>query len=411
MVLRQETKTILLEKPTYGGECFGRLGDGRAVFVPFTLPGEVVRVRLVEEKRGFARGDVVEILEPSPKRIDPRCPHFTVCGGCHYQHMACKTQQQIKVDVLEDQLQRIGKIDDPPVAPLIPSPASWYYRNNIQFHLTPGGRLGFQSRRGESVVPVDECHLPEETLGQIWPLLDMEAIPGLDRIGLRVGAGSEVILTLESSDPQPVELVVGLPISVVHNGPGGSLVLAGSDHISVEVAGRTFRVSGGSFFQVNTPMAGKMVAHILEGLHFPPGSVAIDAYCGVGLFSAFLAPHVERLIAIEASPSACEDFVVNLDEFDNVELYEAPTRDVLNHIELAVDILIADPPRSGMDRDTLDAVKRLRPATLVYVSCDPATFARDAQRLIQGGFKLQKVTPFDLFPQTYHIETISFWSR
>lgn len=402
---------VTLDKFSYGGDSFGRLEDHRAVFVPYSLPGERVKTRLVEEKRSYARGVLIEVLETSPDRIDPQCPHFVQCGGCHYQHIPYEVQLQAKADILQDQLRRIGKIENPPIHPTFPSPTPWNYRNHVQFHITPDNELGFQAPRSHKVIPIRECHLPEESINQIWPLLDIDSIPGLDRLILRVGDCEDVLIILESSDPHPVALEVDMPISVVHTGPGGSLILAGDNYINIEVEGREFRVSSGSFFQVNTEMAGKMVRHILSNLSIPKNATLIDAYCGVGLLSAFFAPHVDRLIGIESSPSACEDFVFNLDEFDNVELYEASVEDVLPTLDVEPDILIADPPRSGIGHRTLDAILALGPGRIIYVSCDPATLSRDAKRLVEGGYHHDKITPFDLFPQTYHIESISFWSK
>ena len=158
-------------------------------------------------------------------------------------------------------------------------------------------------------------------------------------------------------------------------------------------------------------MAAKMVAHLLDNLDLNPQETLVDAYCGVGLFSAFLAPRVARLIGIESHPEACEDFVVNLDEFENVELYEAPVEDALSALGMEVDILVADPPRAGLGRRTLEGIQTLNPRTIAYISCDPATLGRDARYLIEMGYQLRQITPFDLFPQTYHIESISFWDR
>lgn len=403
------TETVILDSYAYGGECFGRLADNRAVFVPYVIPGELACIHLVEQKKGFARGALIDVLEPSPDRIEPRCPHFTFCGGCHYQHIPYKVQLDAKTEIIRDQLRRIGKIDDPPLRPIVPSPVPWNYRNHVQFHLTPGGDLGFQAPRSHEVIPIKECHLLEDTLAEVWPLVDLEPIPGLNRIGFRVGAGESVALILESSDPLPVELTVDLPLSVIHSSPEGSMVLAGDDYFLIEVIDRIFKVSAGSFFQVNTRMAELMVVYILENLTIPPEATLLDAYCGVGLFSAFLAPHVNRLIAIEASPRACEDFVTNLDEFTNVELYEAPVGDVLSLLETKIDIALVDPPRAGLDLLAMDGLLSLRPEVILYISCDPATLSRDARRLTHGSYRLAQITPFDLFPQTYHIESISFW--
>ena len=396
----------------YGGDALGRLPDGRAVFVPFVLPGEKVRLRVVEEKRGHVRAEPVEILEPSSRRIVPRCPHFGQCGGCHYQHMPYELQLSAKTDILRDQLQRLGGLQDIPLHPAIPSPEPFNYRNHIQFHLDPQGKLGFQAARSSHVIPITECHLPELPLNEVWPQLDIEPLPGLERIGLRLGAGEEIQLILESRDPELFEFSVEeLPLSAVHLSPAGAVVLAGSQDLTMEILGRPFQVSAGAFFQVNTRMAEAMVRHILEILPLDPSMTLLDLYCGVGLFSAFLAPKVRRLVGIEVSPDACRDYAENLDVFDNVELYEAPAADVLRQVDFHPDAILVDPPRSGLDHPTLDALLTQQARMLAYVSCDPATLARDARRLTSAGYRLLQVTPFDLFPQTYHIESISLWEK
>lgn len=398
------TETITLEKYTYGGDILGRLKDQKAVFVPFAIPGEIVRIQLVEEKKRYARAELLEVLENDPDRVKPRCKHFTHCGGCHYQHIPYEVQLHAKEGTLQDQIQRIGKIDSPLIKPFIASPQPWCYRNFIQFHLTPDGRLGYQAHRSHEVIPIEECHLPESAIAEIWPHLDLEAVPGLDRVGIRVGSDQEILLNLESSDPQPLSLELDLPISVVHSGPIGSIILAGDDHLFYTIKGYRFKVSAGSFFQVNTLMAEAMVDHILNLI--PENSKIVEAYCGVGLFSAFLAPKAHQIIGIESSPTACEDFMDNLDSFDNVTLYEAAIEDVLPYIDQKPDTILLDPPRSGLDRKVVDAILSLKPNQLVYISCDPSTLARDLGRLTRGGYSLVQVTPFDLFPQTFHIESI-----
>lgn len=407
-----ETLEVVTTKLAYGGEALGRLPDGRAVFVPFALPGEKVRIRLVEEKRGHARAELVEVLEPSSKRIAPRCLHFASCGGCNYQHLDYPDQLAAKQDILREQLERIGGLREIPIHTSVASPNAWNYRNHIQFHLTAGGRLGFEAARTNRVIPIQECHLPEAEINAIWPELDIGPIPGLERVSLRQGAQGDVMLVLESSDPQPFELSVeDLAISVVHLGPGGALVLAGSDHLMMEVKGRALRVSPASFFQVNTPQAERMVEYLLEALPLRPGMTVLDVYCGVGLFSAFLAPRVARLVGIEVAPEACEDFSANLDEFEHVELYEAPAEAVLASVDFHPDIIVVDPPRAGLGAPALDGLLRQGAACVAYVSCDPSTLARDAKRLAASGYRLTSLTPFDLFPQTYHIESISLWGK
>jgi len=400
----------------YGGEAFGRLGDGRAVFTPFVLPGELARVQVVEDKRGFARARLVDLTEASPERILPRCMHFSICGGCHYQHMPYALQLEAKRAILRDQLVRIGGLADPNVLATVASPKEYEYRNHVQFHLNPEGKLGYHLWHSEAVFAARECHLPEGPINRVWPQLDFEALPELERIGLRLGSDEDVQLILESESLETPELSIeDLDISAVHISPAGALTLAGSPVIRIEVLGKMFDVSAVSFFQVNTAMAEAMVRHVLETLAdlqpLKPEDVLIDAYCGVGLFSAFLAPQVGRLIGIEASPSACEDFAENLDEFDHVELYEARVEEVLPGLDVHPQVILMDPPRAGIDRKALDAIVQMAPGLIVYISCDPSTLARDCKRLQAGGYRLIQATPFDLFPQTFHIESISFWMK
>jgi 23S rRNA (uracil1939-C5)-methyltransferase len=350
MNLQPETFDIQLEKLTYGGEAMGRLPDNRAIFVPFGLPGERVRVRLTEEKKNFTRGEIVEILEPSPNRIDAKCKHFGECGGCHYQNLPYEKQIQAKRDILIDQLKRIGKMENPPVKPMVACPQPWNYRNHLQFSLNNMGKLGFQAPNSNRVIPISECHLPEPSIDELWPQLEFEPETDLERVSLRLGADDDLMLILESDSPEPPELEIEAGISVVHVYEENTIVMAGSDHLLMRVLDREFKVSAASFFQVNTSMAGKMVKHLMTNLPITQSTTLLDVYCGVGLFSAFLAPKCGRVIGIESSESACEDFTVNLDEFDNVELYEDEAEAVIPYLEAKPDIVVVDPPRAGWIR-------------------------------------------------------------
>jgi 23S rRNA (uracil1939-C5)-methyltransferase len=402
---------VSLTALTYGGDALGRLPDGKAVFVPFALPGEKVRLRIKEEKRGYARGELLEVIQPAVERIRPRCLHYTVCGGCHYQHLAYESQLVVKAAIVSDQLKRIAGVDAK-IAAVAPSPSEWYYRNTVQFHLTPEGKLGFLAPDSHTVIPISECHLPEGALNELWPQLEFEAGTGLERVELRLGGAEETMLVLEGNEPDAPEFSTDLPVSAVYCGSDGEArVLAGDQDLVMQSGGRAFQVSAQSFFQVNTLQARAMADFLLARLPLHRTTTLLDVYCGVGFFSAFVAPHVGKVVGVELSPSACEDFAVNLDEFDNVDLFVGAAEDVLPDLELQPDIAIIDPPRAGMAPAALQALLALQPAVIAYVSCDLATLARDTRRLIQDGYHLEEVTPFDLFPQTYAIETVSLFKR
>lgn len=402
---------VVLTSLSHNGEAIGRY-DGRAIFVPFALPGETVRVRIVEEHKNFLRAELVEVVKPSVERIAPRCRHYGVCGGCHYQHLSYLSQLSTKSNILKDQLKRIGKIPAPTVKDIVPSPNEWNYRNNVQFHLDQSGVLGFVASGDPSeLIPIQECHLPENSISAFWPTLEFEPDSPVERVSLREGRDADLMLVLESDEKAPPEMEIEAGISVVHLTEDDSVVVAGDGYLLMNVHGRPFKVSAASFFQVNTPMAEKMVTYLLENIPVSASSTLLDVYCGVGLFSAFFASRVGRLIGIELSPSSCEDFAINLDEFENVELYEGLAEEILPALKVKADVVILDPPRAGLERVALDALIRFAPQIIAYVSCDPATLSRDVARLTTAGYSLLHVTPFDLFPQTYHIESISILQK
>ena len=265
---------VTSERWAYGGEVIARLPDGRAVFIPYTLPGETVRIELVEEKRGFARARLLEVVTPSPKRIEPRCPHFTHCGGCHYQHLDYTDQLEAKTAALRDTLGRIGKFEpeelDALLKPFVPAPSPWHYRNHVQFHVDGQGRLGFLAPRSDTVIPIEECHLPEEALNQIWPQLELEPVPSLYRAGLRVGVDDEIMLVLETDDDEGLEFELDIPLAAVQIGPESLHILSDTAEQEMAVLDYTFQVSAGAFFQVNTAVAAKMVEHLLAHLPLTP---------------------------------------------------------------------------------------------------------------------------------------------
>jgi 23S rRNA (uracil1939-C5)-methyltransferase len=402
---------LTLTGMAYGGDAFGRNEQGEMVFVPFALPGERVRVEVVEAHKRWCRGRLLDILESSPARQEPRCPHFGLCGGCHYQHMSYDDQLTIKSEILQSQFERIGGLKNPPILPILPSPSPWNTRNHIQFSLTPFGQLGFVSANENRVFAVEECHLPEPTLGDLWPRIQFESIGGLERVALRAGADDERLIIMEADRDPDVEVAIDLTASIVWRSPTGSFVLAGESSLPQDVLGRRFRVSAGSFFQVHTAMSEKLVRNIVAALEVTTGDTVFDLYAGVGLFSTFLAEAGVHVVAVETSPWACSDFDFNLDEFDNVELYEAPVETALPAIPKRADAVLVDPPRAGLSKEVLQQLIDRSPKRLVYLSCDTATLARDSKRLIEGGFHLDRATPIDLFPQTYHIETLTVWSR
>ncbi|MFN2147400.1 MAG: class I SAM-dependent RNA methyltransferase [Anaerolineales bacterium] len=400
---------LTLTGMAYGGEAFGRDDTGRMVFVPFALPGERVQVRVRDEHKRWARAAILQVLDPSPLRIQPRCPHFGQCGGCHYQHLQYRDQLEVKKTIVVDQLQRIGGFQSPPVLDVIASPEAWNYRNQMQFHIGDTGKLGLVRQGGAAVIELRECHLPLAPVNELWPLIRVEEQDSLQRVSVRTDALDDTMIVFHArQDPaQDIEVLAGC--SVIWSTPSGWQVLAGDSTLQMEVLDRSFRVSPASFFQVNTSLVTELVTRVMDCAQAEPGQLVLDLYAGVGLFSLFFAERGSRVIAVESSPSACADFEVNLDPYAGIELYEATAEAALAAIESHPDLILVDPPRAGLGREVIDLILAKQPARLVYVSCDPATMARDSRRLAAGGMQLEQVQPIDLFPQTYHIETVSSW--
>ncbi|MBM3122505.1 MAG: class I SAM-dependent RNA methyltransferase, partial [Chloroflexi bacterium] len=358
----------------------------------------------------WCRAHVIEVLEPSPQRVAPRCRHFGACGGCHYQHLEPGAQPAAKQDIVRAQLERLGGFRDPPVEETVAGTSSWNTRNHIQFSLTPDGRLGFQAGASNEVIAIQECHLPAPALNELWPALQLEAGAGIDRLALRC-AGDETLIVFHAADDPDVELELALRASAVWLSPQGMHVLAGEPALVHSVRGRLFRVSPASFFQAHAELTPALVDLVLRAAQPQPGQTAFDLYAGVGLFSTFLAELGLRLLAVEHSAAACQDFAFNLESFEHVDLYQASVEQALGSLDAHPDVVIVDPPRAGLGREVVEALLLHAPPRLVYVSCDPSTLARDGKLLSASGYRLETVTPIDLFPQTFHIETVSLWTR
>ena len=407
-----ELYEIRIEKLVFGGDGLARLPDGRAVFVPFVLPGELVRVHLTEEKARYVRAYPEVILESSTDRIPPRCPYFTICGGCHYQHLSYHKQLEVKLAILKDQLERIGGISNPPHKGIIPSDAIWNYRNHVQFHITEDGKLGFKDFTGASILPISECHLPQPEIDAVWKQIEFEPGTDIQRIILRQDSFDEVVLLLEGSEEIAPEMTLDLPLSVCYLAPdGNTTTLAGDDAITYQIKDKILTISPESFFQVNTAQAKKMIDYICAALPADKKLEILELYSGVGLFSIFLEPYARHLTAIESSLSACYDFAINMDPFDNISLYEASVEDTLPSLDIKPDVVLMDPPRSGMAKAARDALITLAAPLVIYISCNPATLSRDLKAFLAAGYQLDEIKAFDMFPQTYHVETMTVLRR
>jgi 23S rRNA (uracil1939-C5)-methyltransferase len=368
-------EALLLSGMAPTGEAIGRHG-GLVVFVPYGLPGETVRVRLVEQKRSFARGEIVARLAGSPERVVPACPYFGVCGGCDWQHAAYEAQLRFKTAIVAEQLARIGKFEDPPVRPCIGSPTAYEYRNHVRLLVGANGEAGFRAARSHALVPVQDCPISE---------------PALRRqiAGLQAVAGPQ----------HPSGLA-----------PGSELELRTWQQ-EIHVGAFAYRAGAGTFFQANTAVAARLVDAVLAALAPNGGEVVLDLYCGVGLFTVPIGRRVAQITGVEANALAAADGLHNLAQAGVAgRIVASDVAAALVGPEIAGvpwDAIVLDPPRTGVDSAALVALIALRAPKILYVSCEPATLARDLRQLADHGYHLAAAQPFDMFPQTRHVETLA----
>ncbi len=386
-----------IEKMVYGGDGLARL-DGQALLAPFVLPGEQVRVRVIERRPRLVRGMPLEILTPSPFRRPAPCPHFASCGGCHYQHLAGEEQAGVKAAILRETLRRVGKFEAPGEIGIVSGPP-FEYRNRAQFHIQDR-RIGYHEMGSTRLHPVEACALCSPKLQQVYQTLkhmirDRRWPRFLRTIEIFTNE-TEVQLNVLNAD-QPLarrffdwcaETIEGL--------------IAGA--IAYPAAGFSFRVSHNSFFQVNRFLIDRLLEEALNGAE---GETALDLYSGVGLFALPLASRFGSVSAVESGAAASKDLWFNARQAGLTVLAQQKSVEAyLEQSQTRFDFVIADPPRAGLGVKVARRLLETKPRTLVIVSCDPATLARDLA-ILRAAYAIDRIVMLDLFPQTFHIETIA----
>ncbi len=395
----------------YGGAGIGRDNTGRPVFVQGAIPGEKVRTAVTIEKPRYLHARVVEVLEASPSRCEPPCPHYGVCSGCHYQHMDYAEQLRAKHAVVVDQLWRIGGVKDAPVLPVIPSPEPWAYANDVTFSPTGDGRLGFWSAPEQRVIAIDTCLVIEPPLLALYQDVDLD-LAELRRLTLRRGTDEEMLAALEVEDIEAPELEVDFPVSISIILPDGTAAsLIGDPYLLQEVAGRVFRVSPGCFFHPNIPVTELLVETVLRFAALGGQEKVLELYSGVGLLTAFLAQGAQEITAVEANDDAVADLAANLDNLENVSLYHGLVEDVLPALDFRPDLLVLEPGAYGVARDAIEPILALSTPRVIYIGSELASLSRDSRVISQAGYRLIEVQPLDMRPQTYLVDVVCLWEK
>jgi 23S rRNA (uracil1939-C5)-methyltransferase len=421
---------ITIEKLIYGGEGLAH-HDGSTVFVPFVLPLERVAAVAFEQKKKFVRARVERVLEPSPDRAEPKCPHFRVCGGCHYQHVPYEAQLKYKAEILRETLRRIGRIDwSGEIVPHASPP--WGYRNRAQWKIrsvenasaSPADNtaklgIGYFRANSTALCPVEECAILSplllKTLGRLREAVAACTLPlELREIEAFAGAGdSKLLLTATfagfpsraGEHAEKIRTILPETESLLFHDPSGErMELYGPGYVECEAGGRPYRVGHFSFFQVNRFLVEELVREVVEKEE--QGNAALDLFAGVGLFSVPLAKRFKRVVAIEANPAAARDLEANARGGAAIEVRTADAERFLEKYKDKPELVVLDPPRAGLTSAAIKQVARIAPARITYVSCEPPTLARDLAAFVQAGYEIATIHLFDLFPQTFHIETV-----
>lgn len=413
---------VKIEKLVYGGEGLAH-HEGHTVFVPFVLPGEVVTVRPVERKKKFERGRVERVITPSPERAAPPCPHFSVCGGCHYQHIPYPAQLKYKSEILCETLTRVGRVQWNGATQTHASPP-FGYRNRAQWKVCPrGGKevkpgIGYVQAGSSALCAVEECPIVSprlaETLAAVDELLAEGKLPAkLREIEAFADAADKKVLlsaSLESFDEEPAALadtlratLSGVETILLHESRRDRFELFGPGFIHYEAGGIPYRVGHLSFFQVNRFLMEELLGAVVAG---EQGGLALDLFAGVGFFTLPLAKRFEKVVSVESNLAAARDLQVNIESAGvNALKVHAEVETFLSDWMETPDLVILDPPRAGVAPNALTRLVALAPPRIGYLSCDPATLARDLA-VLTGAYEISEVHLFDVFPQTYHIEAL-----
>ncbi|MCO5970608.1 MULTISPECIES: class I SAM-dependent RNA methyltransferase [Actinoallomurus] len=396
-----------------GGWCVAR-HDGRVVFVRHTLPGERVRARVTQETKNFLRADAVEILEASPDRVQAPCPFAGPgrCGGCDWQHASLPAQRRLKAEVVQEQLRRLAGIERDVVVEEVPgAPDGLGWRTRVQFAVRRDGVIGLRKHRSHQIEPIDECliaHPQVEALG-----IERKRWPGATGVEAIASAGTGDRLAVLSSRGRARVPRMDAPVRLVSGKREDK-----PPFVREEAAGRLWQVSGSGFWQVHPGAAETLAAAVLDTLEPRKGDIAVDLYCGAGLFAGVLGEAVGSdglVVGIESEGQAVRDARFNLRDLPHVSVERGEVEQVLDQIKFGrgkstlnrADLVVLDPPRTGAGRDVVKRVAELAGRRIAYVSCDPATLARDLAFFSEYGWTLSALRAFDAFPMTQHVECVA----
>ena len=383
-----------------GGRAIGHAEDGRVVFVEYGIPGERVIAEITNDAPGYIEATAVLVLRASEHRVEAPCGYFGRCGGCQLQHIEYPEQLRLKTGVVREQLERIGHFEADAMATTVLEMRGmddpWHYRNHMRYTVRRDGQVGFMQRGTHRFLRIEKCEIASERANELLTGIQDRTMQ-THQVSIRVA---------EQADDYLIQPHLQWRPRTPANRPS-----SGQRSYHERLGERDYRVSAAAFFQVNTRQAELLIRLVVERVLEVQPRVVVDAYAGVGTFASQLAAEVAQIITIESSVAAEGDAAINLADLTNIERLVGNVEELLPGLQPAPDVVIIDPPRSGLEASTIEAMIASRARRIVYVSCDPATLSRDLRIFVDGGFELTEVQPIDMFPHTQHIECVTVLDR
>jgi len=403
---------------SHSGEGVARI-NGKATFIPFTIPGETVDVNIIEEKKSFQRGRLKDLVTSSSDRIDAPCPYYYKCGGCSYQHVNYNRQLELKRQVVKDSLKRIGGIDIE-VNPVLGMEIPWRYRNKVEWHTgTTNGQaiMGYYVNDSRVLIGIDSCLLISTEMEDISRyikehLKDLNIPEGCEITVRQSAADQEMMVIFNGKGSSGIDFARMLnhqEVASIHSIDQGKLRLHyGEPALFERIFGTDLDISPLAFFQVNHYQTERLIEIVKEFALLRETDTILDAYCGTGSIALSLAGLVQKVVGVESGKPAIKDAKRNAfkNNITNCKFIKGACEEIIPELEEQFDVVILDPPRAGCKPEVINAITRMASKRVVYVSCNPATLARDLGLFIKGGYYVKEVQPIDMFPQSHHVETV-----
>ena len=402
---------IVIEKLDHQGRGIGKLND-KVIFINNALPNEEVNIEITLEKKKYYEGKVVEIIKKSKDRIESICPYFYECGGCDLLHMSYENQLKFKQNKVIDILTKYSKIEniENKIKDIIPSKNIFNYRNKVTFQVKEN--IGFYKRKTYDLIPISKCLLITDTMNEVLNIIrDNLDLSNIDKVIIKDMGNCQVMLTIYLHNNKEIDKIIEMFESKVQSLnifiQNKYYKTINKSNIIARLDNFNFLVSSEAFFQVNLDQTVNLYNKVLEYCELKEDDLVLDLYCGTGTIGIFLTPYSKKVLGIEINSEAIKNANENkkINNISNIEFMVGDTKDLIKKVKFKPNVIVVDPPRSGLDKSVIEDIIKLKPERLVYVSCDAITLARDLS-LLNEKYELLEVTPVDMFPNTNHVENV-----